>query len=118
MHTTRIITLVVVFLLHEFIHAFIHAFMHAFTHTFTHTFILTCMHTHTHTQVKFVGPRKHAIEVMGDKIESKVAAAAAGVNCIPGYNGVVRDVEHAIEIANDVGYPVMLKASAGGGVSQ
>lgn len=52
---------------------------------------------------------------MGDKIQSKILAKEAGVNTIPGFNGVVKDVEHALKIANDIGYPVMLKASSGGG---
>ena len=52
---------------------------------------------------------------MGDKIQSKIVARAAGVNCIPGYDGVIDDVEHALKISNEIGYPVMLKASAGGG---
>ncbi|ORX65654.1 hypothetical protein DL89DRAFT_260829 [Linderina pennispora] len=50
-----------------------------------------------------------------DKIQSKIIAKKAGVNTIPGYDGVVRDAQHAVEIAEDIGYPVMLKASAGGG---
>lgn len=50
---------------------------------------------------------------MGDKLESKVAAEEAGVHIIPGFNGIVEDADHAISIANDIGYPVMLKASAG-----
>lgn len=54
---------------------------------------------------------------MGDKIHSKVIAKSAGVNTIPGYDGVARDANHAIEIAESIGYPVMLKASAGGGTS-
>jgi propionyl-CoA carboxylase alpha chain len=63
----------------------------------------------------FIGPGVVAIESMGDKITSKRIADKAGVNTIPGYTDVVRDVDHAVEIANDIGYPVMLKASAGGG---
>eukprot|EP00040_Diaphanoeca_grandis_P005988 m.35441 g.35441 ORF g.35441 m.35441 type:complete len:716 (-) comp17140_c0_seq1:147-2294(-) len=65
--------------------------------------------------VAFVGPKTFAIEVMGDKLESKVAADNANVNTIPGFNGLLTDVEHALKLANDIGYPVMLKASAGGG---
>lgn len=65
--------------------------------------------------VAFIGPGSKAISVMGDKIESKVCANNANVNTIPGYNGEVNDVDHAIKIANEVGYPVMIKASAGGG---
>ncbi|MDG1814371.1 MAG: acetyl/propionyl/methylcrotonyl-CoA carboxylase subunit alpha [Porticoccaceae bacterium] len=63
----------------------------------------------------FIGPGKKAIESMGDKITSKLIAEKAGVNCIPGYTDVVRDADHAAEISAGVGYPVMLKASAGGG---
>ena len=63
----------------------------------------------------FIGPGKKAIESMGDKITSKLIAQEAGVNCIPGYTDVVRDAEHAVEISAGIGYPVMLKASAGGG---
>jgi len=65
--------------------------------------------------VAFVGPKTYAIEVMGDKLESKVAADNAGVNTIPGFNGLLTDVDHALKLANEIGYPVMLKASAGGG---
>ena len=65
--------------------------------------------------IAFIGPGKKAIESMGDKITSKLIAEKAGVNCIPGYTDVVRDADHAVEISAGVGYPVMLKASAGGG---
>ena len=65
--------------------------------------------------VAFIGPPVRAIEAMGDKIESKKLAAEAGVNTVPGFLGVVDSPEHAIEIASGIGYPVMLKASAGGG---
>ena len=65
--------------------------------------------------ITFIGPGKHAIESMGDKITSKLIAEEAGVNTIPGYTDVVRDAEHAVEVSADIGYPVMLKASAGGG---
>ncbi|KAJ2836702.1 hypothetical protein J3B01_002649 [Coemansia erecta] len=65
--------------------------------------------------VAFIGPKEYAMAAMGDKIQSKIIAKKAGVNTIPGYDGVVRDAEHAVEIATDIGYPVMLKASAGGG---
>ncbi|MGB2360365.1 MAG: acetyl-CoA carboxylase biotin carboxylase subunit, partial [Porticoccaceae bacterium] len=65
--------------------------------------------------IVFIGPGKKAIESMGDKITSKLIAEKAGVSCIPGYTDVVRDADHAVEISNDIGYPVMLKASAGGG---
>ncbi len=63
----------------------------------------------------FIGPNPHAIAAMGDKIESKKRAAAAGVSTVPGYLGVIEDAAHATVIANEIGYPVMLKASAGGG---
>lgn len=65
--------------------------------------------------IVFIGPDTHAIEAMGDKIESKKLASAAGVNVIPGFQGEVRDEEHVKQIANEIGYPVMIKASAGGG---
>jgi len=65
--------------------------------------------------IVFIGPPNEAIIAMGDKIESKVVAEKAGVNIIPGFNGVVKDLDHALEISNDIGYPVMIKASAGGG---
>ncbi|KAJ1723941.1 hypothetical protein LPJ53_001750 [Coemansia erecta] len=65
--------------------------------------------------VAFIGPKEDAMAAMGDKIQSKIIAKKAGVNTIPGYDGVVRDAEHAVEIAEEIGYPVMLKASAGGG---
>jgi propionyl-CoA carboxylase alpha chain len=65
--------------------------------------------------IVFIGPNPHAIAAMGDKIESKKAAADAGVSTVPGYLGVIEDAAHATRIANEIGYPVMLKASAGGG---
>ena len=65
--------------------------------------------------IAFIGPGARAIDVMGDKIASKKLAQAAGVNTIPGYTGVVDGPDHALQIARDIGYPVMLKASAGGG---
>ena len=65
--------------------------------------------------ITFIGPNPHAIAAMGDKIESKKAAAAAGVTTVPGYLGIIEDAAHATRIANEIGYPVMLKASAGGG---
>ena len=63
----------------------------------------------------FVGPPANAIAAMGDKIESKKLAMEAGVNVVPGFVGEIDDTEHAVKIANDIGYPVMMKASAGGG---
>jgi propionyl-CoA carboxylase alpha chain len=65
--------------------------------------------------VTFIGPNPHAIAAMGDKIESKKAAAAAKVSTVPGYLGIIDSPEHAVRIADDIGYPVMIKASAGGG---
>ena len=65
--------------------------------------------------VVFIGPPAHAIESMGDKITSKKLAKEAGVNTVPGYMGVIADADEAVKISNEVGYPVMLKASAGGG---
>ena len=63
----------------------------------------------------FVGPDAHAIDAMGDKIESKRLAGQAGVSIIPGIERVLKNAEEAVAVANEVGYPVMLKASAGGG---
>ncbi|WP_066553108.1 acetyl-CoA carboxylase biotin carboxylase subunit [Croceicoccus bisphenolivorans] len=65
--------------------------------------------------VEFIGPPVNAIAAMGDKIESKKLAREAGVNVVPGYVGEIDDTEHAVRISNDIGYPVMMKASAGGG---
>ncbi|MGI9327278.1 MAG: acetyl-CoA carboxylase biotin carboxylase subunit [Pseudomonadales bacterium] len=65
--------------------------------------------------IAFIGPGLRAIDVMGDKITSKALAKESGVSTIPGYTDVIRDAAHAVEIAKDIGYPVMLKASAGGG---
>jgi propionyl-CoA carboxylase alpha chain len=65
--------------------------------------------------ITFIGPNAHAIAAMGDKIESKKAAAAAGVSTVPGYLGEIADAAHATKIADEIGYPVMIKASAGGG---
>jgi len=65
--------------------------------------------------VAFVGPNSKAISSMGDKIMSKKIANEAKVNCIPGFDGEVPDAETAIQLANEIGYPVMIKASAGGG---
>jgi propionyl-CoA carboxylase alpha chain len=65
--------------------------------------------------VAFIGPRPHAITAMGDKIESKRLAAQAGVSTVPGYTDVINGPDHAVQIAREIGYPVMLKASAGGG---
>ncbi len=65
--------------------------------------------------IAFIGPPVGAIAAMGDKIESKKLAQKAGVNVVPGFVGEIDDTEHAVRIANDIGYPVMMKASAGGG---
>ncbi|HWU72426.1 MAG TPA: biotin carboxylase N-terminal domain-containing protein, partial [Sphingomonas sp.] len=65
--------------------------------------------------IAFVGPPPNAIAAMGDKIESKKLAKAAGVNVVPGFLGEIADTDEAVKIAADIGYPVMMKASAGGG---
>ncbi len=65
--------------------------------------------------VAFIGPPAGAIESMGDKITSKKIAQEAGVSTVPGYMGLIDDAEDAVKISNEVGYPVMIKASAGGG---
>ena len=65
--------------------------------------------------IAFVGPPPNAIAAMGDKIESKKLAKAAGVNVVPGFLGEIADTDDAVRIASDIGYPVMMKASAGGG---
>jgi propionyl-CoA carboxylase alpha chain len=65
--------------------------------------------------IAFIGPPPAAIAAMGDKIESKKLAKAAGVNVVPGYLGEIADTDEAVRIAGDIGYPVMMKASAGGG---
>ena len=65
--------------------------------------------------IEFIGPPAGAIEAMGDKIESKRIAASAGVSTVPGHAGLINSDEEAVKIARQVGYPVMIKASAGGG---
>ncbi len=65
--------------------------------------------------VTFIGPPENAIESMGDKITSKKIAQEAGVNTVPGYMGVIKDENEALSISEKIGYPVMIKASAGGG---
>ncbi|NBB14843.1 acetyl-CoA carboxylase biotin carboxylase subunit [Caulobacter sp. SLTY] len=65
--------------------------------------------------IVFIGPNPGAIQAMGDKIESKKFAQAAGVSCVPGHIGEIDDTEHAVRISEEIGYPVMIKASAGGG---
>ena len=66
-------------------------------------------------KITFIGPNPHAIRAMGDKIESKKTAAEAGVSCVPGFIGEIEGVDHAVQISEEIGYPVMIKASAGGG---
>jgi propionyl-CoA carboxylase alpha chain len=65
--------------------------------------------------IAFVGPPARAIEAMGDKITSKKIAAEADVSTVPGFMGVIGDADEAVKISNEIGYPVMIKASAGGG---
>ncbi|HEY2357743.1 MAG TPA: acetyl/propionyl/methylcrotonyl-CoA carboxylase subunit alpha [Phenylobacterium sp.] len=65
--------------------------------------------------IVFIGPNPHAIEAMGDKIESKKFAAKADVSVVPGHVGEIDDTAHAVRISEEIGYPVMIKASAGGG---
>jgi len=65
--------------------------------------------------IAFIGPTPQAIAAMGDKIESKKLAAAAGVSTVPGFLGVIADSGEAAKVAGQIGYPVMIKASAGGG---
>src|SRR3982750_4842244 len=65
--------------------------------------------------ITFIGPPPNAIAAMGDKIESKKLAQAAGVNVVPGFLGDIATTEDAVRIAGEIGYPVMMKASAGGG---
>ncbi|MEL0099739.1 MAG: biotin carboxylase N-terminal domain-containing protein, partial [Opitutae bacterium] len=66
-------------------------------------------------KIAFIGPPASAIAAMGDKIESKKLAKAAGVSTVPGHIGIIANADEAVSIANDIGYPVMIKASAGGG---
>ncbi|HEY6705354.1 MAG TPA: biotin carboxylase N-terminal domain-containing protein, partial [Xanthobacteraceae bacterium] len=65
--------------------------------------------------IVFIGPNPKAIAAMGDKIESKKLAREAGVSVVPGFVGEIDDTDHAVRIAGEIGYPVMMKASAGGG---
>ncbi|MCL4150657.1 UNVERIFIED_CONTAM: hypothetical protein GTU68_046423 [Idotea baltica] len=65
--------------------------------------------------VAFIGPPVGAIEAMGDKITSKKIAQEAGVSTVPGYMGIIEDADEAVKISGEIGYPVMIKASAGGG---
>jgi propionyl-CoA carboxylase alpha chain len=66
-------------------------------------------------KIVFIGPNPHAIEAMGDKISSKKLAADAGVSTVPGHMGLISDTKEAVKISREIGYPVMIKASAGGG---
>lgn len=66
-------------------------------------------------KIVFIGPNPHAIEAMGDKISSKKLAADAGVSTVPGHMGLIKDAKEAVKISREIGYPVMIKASAGGG---
>ena len=66
-------------------------------------------------KIAFIGPNPHAIEAMGDKISSKKLAAEAGVSTVPGHMGLIESTEEAVKISREIGYPVMIKASAGGG---
>ena len=66
-------------------------------------------------KIAFIGPNPHAIVSMGDKITSKALAKEAGVSCVPGHMDLIEDAEEAVKISQKVGYPVMIKASAGGG---
>ena len=68
--------------------------------------------------IAFIGPPPNAIAAMGDKIESKKLAKQAGVNVVPGFLGDIATTEDAVRIAGEIGYPVMMKASAGGGPSR
>lgn len=65
--------------------------------------------------IGWIGPNAHAIDAMGDKISSKKLAAEAGVSTVPGHMGLIDDTAHAVQISREIGYPVMIKASAGGG---
>ncbi len=67
------------------------------------------------TEIAFIGPPRGAIEAMGDKITSKKLADEAGVSTVPGHMGLIEDADEAVRIAEEIGYPVMIKASAGGG---
>jgi propionyl-CoA carboxylase alpha chain len=66
-------------------------------------------------KIGWIGPNAHAIEAMGDKISSKKLAAEAGVSTVPGHDGLIEDTKTAIKVSKEMGYPVMIKASAGGG---
>ncbi|KAJ1630266.1 Pre-ATP-grasp domain-containing protein, partial [Pavlovales sp. CCMP2436] len=65
--------------------------------------------------IEFIGPSPSAMRAMGDKIQSKLIARDAGVHCIPGHIGILDTQQDILRVANEIGYPVMIKASAGGG---
>ena len=65
--------------------------------------------------IKFIGPRPQVIKLMGDKVKAREVVSQAGVPLVPGSNGAVKSYEEAVEVAEEIGYPVMIKASAGGG---
>ena len=67
------------------------------------------------SDIAFIGPDAKAIKSMGDKRTSKLIAREAGVNIVPGHDDLIRDADHAVAVAEEIGYPVMIKASAGGG---
>ena len=67
------------------------------------------------SKIAFIGPPKSAIESMGDKITSKKIAQESGVSTVPGYMGLISSAKEAVKISKEIGYPVMIKASAGGG---
>lgn len=71
--------------------------------------------TLSRNSVEFIGPPASAIEAMGDKIESKRIASSAGVSIVPGFDSVIESEDMAVEVANNLGFPLMIKASAGGG---
>ena len=84
--------------------------MHTFTHTDTHSDMCDCcfypvffFFFQKEIGVEFIGPNSESIQLMGDKIESKRIAMKAGVNMIPGFDGVVEDVEHCVKLAKEIG---------------
>ncbi|MFY9253750.1 MAG: acetyl-CoA carboxylase biotin carboxylase subunit [Fuerstiella sp.] len=66
-------------------------------------------------KIEFIGPPHQAMSELGDKVSARAIAMAAGVPCVPGSNGLVTDVSEAVRVANEIGYPVLIKATAGGG---
>ena len=81
-------------------------------------FLSTILHYKADNHVEFIGPSSKSILSMGDKIMSKRIGKEAKVNIIPGFDDVIVDEAHCLKIANEIGYPVMIKASAGGGKRQ